>query len=236
MRITTYLNTTQKEVENKTHNIWIGISLGNKYFTKEHIAEYIRWAIENTKEKVLVVICDALHTINIEVLDKRSPEASFQKAIKIGDQKYVEVQSIISDLPDNYKSKINLVRWKDILDSENYKNNLKIITEEFKQNSEFHNYITEIVKQGRPDRVETISKLSIQRLDRLAEYILNELPLLINGVQGYGDNTIYTLLPYPSISKLDELCIELSNKTIFSGLANKLNLTNKIAILEAYAE
>lgn len=236
MEITTYLNTSKEEVENKTHNIWIGISLGNRYFTKEHITEYIKWAIENTKEKVLVVICDALHAINIEVLDKRTPEVSFQRAIKIGDQKYAEAQSIIDDLPGVYKNKINLVRWKDILGSENYKNNLGVIIDEFKQNSEFHDYIIDIVKQGRPDRAETISKLSAERLDRLAEYILNELPHFINGVQGYGDGTIYTLLPYPGINKLDELCIGLSNKNMFTELANKLNLTNKIAILEAYAE
>jgi hypothetical protein len=32
---------TPEEITSKAHNIWLGISLGNKYFTKENIEKYL---------------------------------------------------------------------------------------------------------------------------------------------------------------------------------------------------
>ncbi len=236
MRIATYLNTTAELVEAKSYNIWIGVSLGNKYFTKENIEKYIKWSILHTKEKVLVVIPDILHAVNLEVLDHRTADRALKKAIKIGDVKAREVQEIIGNLSEDEKSKVRLVRWTDILQSDVYKNNIATIKAEFKLNSEFHDYIIDIVKHGRQDRAERLERLSSGELDKLAEYVLLELPHFVNGVQGYGDYLVYTLLPYPGLNKLDDLCIGLSNNTMFPELAKKLNLTNKIAILEAYVE
>ena len=69
MKIVTYLNTTKEEVESNKYNIWFGISLGNRYFSKENLKEYIPWLVRHTKDHVLVVIGDSIHAINIEVLD-----------------------------------------------------------------------------------------------------------------------------------------------------------------------
>jgi tRNA-dependent cyclodipeptide synthase len=236
MRIASYLNITEEEIRNKEHNIWIGISLGNKYFTKDNIKEYILWAVDNTKESVLIVIADALHAINLEVLDHRSPERAFRKAVRIGDDKNKEIQEIIESLSEDEKKRVRVVRWKDILNHESYKKNLELIRNEYKNNLDFHQLIIEITKSGRMDRSERISKMTHGEIDRLADYVLYELPHFIDGVQGYGDNLIYTVIPYPGLNKLDELAIGLSNKTIFRDLAEKLNLTNKTGIVEAYVK
>jgi tRNA-dependent cyclodipeptide synthase len=234
MRIANYLNVTEKEIQNKQHNIWIGISLGNKYFTKENIREYILWAIDNTKDEVLVVIADALHAINLEVLDHRSPDRAFKKAVRIGDEKNKEIQEIIDTLPENKKNKVRVVRWKDILNHESYKRNLELIKNEYKTNPDFRALILEITKSGRSDRAERISKMNNTELDRLVDYVLHELPPFVDGVQGYDQDLIYTVIPYPGLNKLNELAVGLSNKTLFLDLAQKLNLTHSIGIIEAY--
>ncbi len=236
MRIEKYLNTNKEEVENKSFNIWIGISLGNKYFTKEHIQAYITWALEYTKERVLVVIGDALHASNLEVLDRRTPEAALRKALRMGDIKFDEVKEIISGLTTEQQTKVSVVRWKDILDTNEYKKNITIVLDAYKNNFAFRQEIQGITKSGRKDRAERLEKLSEAELDRLCDYVLNEIPHFVNGVQGYGDDTIYTLIPYPGLSKLDELFVGLQNKTLFPEVAERLNITNKIAILEAYVE
>lgn len=236
MRIEKYLNTTKEEVENKSFNIWIGISLGNKYFTKEHIQAYIVWALEHTKEKVLVVVADALHATNLEVLDRRTSKAALRKALQIGDIKFDEVKEIISKLTHEQRTRINVVRWKDIVDTEEYKNNIAIILDAYKNNFAFRQEIQGITKLGRKDRSDRLEKLSEAELDRLCDYVLNEIPHFVNGVQGYGDNIVYTLIPYPGLSKLDELFVGLQNKKLFPEVAERLNITNKIAILEAYVE
>lgn len=236
MRIATYLNTTPQEVTQKQHNIWIGVSLGNKYFTKKHIEEYIKWSLLNTKQQVLIVIPDVLHSINLEVLDRRSPQRALQKAIRIGDSKEAEIKEIISQLSSDDQNKIKIIRWTNILKNKEYEHNLKIIKEEFLNNVEFHKFIVDIVKNGRPDRSVRLSKMSLEELNRLADYVLYELPSFVNGVQSTEDNIVYTLLPYPGLNSLDDLTIGLSNRTMFVGLADKLQLTNKIGILEAYVE
>lgn len=234
MRIASHLNITAEEIQNKKHNIWIGISLGNKYFTKENIEEYIIWALANTKESVLVVIPDALHAINLEILDRRSSNKALAKAVKIGDEKNKEIEEIISTLSEEEKGKIKVVRWKDILNHDSYKQNIELIKNEYKNNPEFHDLILDITKSGRLDRSERISKMTEVELDRLADYVLYELPHFVDGVQAYGSDLIYTAISYPGLNKLDELAVGLSNKTMFPELADKLNLTHRIGIIEAY--
>ena len=83
MRIEQYVNTTKDEVESKKHNIWIGVSLGNKYFTKENIRKYIEWALQHTKDSVLVLIGDDIYAINIEVLAGRSKAGALKRRYRL---------------------------------------------------------------------------------------------------------------------------------------------------------
>jgi tRNA-dependent cyclodipeptide synthase len=236
MRIASCLNVTPEEVAARQHNIWIGVSLGNSYFTKENTREYIKWSLENTKERVLVVIPDVLHAVNLEVLDNRTPQAALRKAVKIGDEKAVEVMEIIDTLSGEDKKKISVVRWKDLLENEDYRMKLKAIKDEFEDNKEFHDFITDIVKSGRSDRSERLSKMTDEELDRLSNYVLYELPHFMNGVQGDRDDLVYTIIPYPGLNKLDDLAVGLCNGTMFVELSKKLNLSNKIGIVEAYVD
>ena len=233
IRIENYLNTTRQEVEDKSFNIWIGISLGNKYFTKKHIRTYIQWALEYTKTNVLVVISDVLHAINLQILDKKSSISALRKARNMGDAKYSEVAEVISELSPEAQNKIYVVRWGDITNTEQYQHNLETVKNEYVLDREFREHIRHIVRNGRQDRTERIDQLTEQELDELCGYVLNEIPLFINGVQ--LNSTLYTLIPYPGLTELDELFIGLQNKNLFPRLAEKLKITNKIAILDAYA-
>ena len=66
------LGGTKEDIESNKYNIWVGISLGNKSFTKELIKEYIEYALKFTREDVLIVIPDRLHAVNIEIRDRKS--------------------------------------------------------------------------------------------------------------------------------------------------------------------
>lgn len=235
MKITKYLNTTQKEVESRRHNIWLGISLGNKYFSQANIEEYIRWSLDRTKNKVLIVIADAIQAFNLEVLDGMNPEAAHRRALKLGDVKYAEIEEIMEKLTAEEKDKIHLVRWGNVTDTSEYKNKLNIVLDYYRQSEKFRNHVIEIVRAGRKDRASRIERLSEKELDRLAEYILNELPHFVDGIQGYNEY-IYTLIPYPKLTMLDKLFIGLNNRTMFPELAEKLNIENEIAIVEAFVD
>ena len=68
-------------VLSKKYNILLAISLGNKWFTKENLKEYVKWALANTKERVLIWVADKIHAVNYEVKDKRSQEASLGREL-----------------------------------------------------------------------------------------------------------------------------------------------------------
>ena len=236
MRIETYLNTTEKEVQNKTFNVWVGVSLGNKYFTKPSIATYIGWALQFTRKNVLVVIADDIQAINFEVFDGKSKDVALKKARKIADKKYQEIEEIIHSLPKKEQTKIRMVRWADVTNYEQHTLRERVIFNAFSKNTSFHDYIIDIIKEARPDRV---NELSVEKLDKAAEYVLREIPLFINGVEyqnKQGDWETYELNIYPGLSKSDELFIGLQNGTLFPEIAKQLKITNKIAILEAYVD
>ena len=236
MKIEKCLNTTLEEVQSRQFNVWFGISLGNTYFTADRIERYVKWAFEITKEKILIVIGDSIHAINLEVLDEKSESAALNRALKIGERKYNEIQQIISLLKKEQRRMIRVVRFKEASDSQQYQQYLRVILDAYTSNPHFKAFIRTVVKEGRPDRAEKITRLNEQQLDRLAEYVLYEIPLFINGVQINNDDTIYTLNVYPGLTKLDELFVGLNTKTMFPELAEKLEITNKIAIVEAYPD
>jgi len=234
MRIETYLGTNKEEVESKKFNIWIGVSLGNSYFTDKNIKEYIRWAIKNTREDVLVVVADKIRAINYEVLDGKSESRSLKLAKREGDKKMEELRNILDSLPDEVSDMVRLARWRDVNKSKYHNYRLEVIYEEFNKEGDFYDYICSIVKEARPDR--TMDK---ERVDGLAEYVLREIPVFVNGVKyNIKDNLwrTYGLIPYPGVSKLDELFMGLQNRSMFLDLSNRLKITDDIAILEAYVD
>jgi hypothetical protein len=69
MRITDCRNTTKSAVLEKQHNIWLGISLGNKYFNQAHLVDYITSLVDLSKNSLLIAIADWPQAINYQVFD-----------------------------------------------------------------------------------------------------------------------------------------------------------------------
>ncbi|MEK6927283.1 MAG: tRNA-dependent cyclodipeptide synthase [Nanoarchaeota archaeon] len=230
MKIINYLGCTKEEVESKKFNIWIGISLGNKYFTKENIEKYILWALENTKEDIIVVIGDRLQAINLEVLDKYNKTRAWKVALRKGDEKEKEIKEIVEKLPEEKKKLIKIVKFKDVTNTKYYEFIKEILEEAYKTNSQFKEYITNIVKNN--PKAST-HKLSDVEIDSLAQYIILELPIYLNGCYL---NKYYTCTIYPGRGLIDELEHGLHTGNLFPEIGKKLNLKNQVGILEGYIE
>jgi len=228
MEIKTYLNTTKEEVESKSFNIWIGISLGNKYFTKENIKKYILWALENTKEDVVILIADKIHAINYQIRNKYTKERAMQVALRKGQEIKQSVSKIIKQLPEKKQNKIHILLWNNIENDPDYKSIKNIIFNEFKVNPIFHKRIVEISKENMK------FKFTEEEFEKLSFYVLNELPLFIKGVK--YNKKVYNLIPYPGLGKIDYLTIDLLEGKSFPELTKKLKVENKTAILEAYVD
>lgn len=237
MRIARYLNATPEQVETRAFNIWIGCSLGNSYFTERHLAAYIRWALTHTREDVLIAIPDRIYAINLEVLDYYSPERAIRTAIKRGDKRVRVIEEIVATLPDTQQPLVKIARWHELEQSKYHEYRTQLIFEEFKKKGEFYDRVLAIVKANPKVKERNPSQ---EGLERLAEYVLYELPVFLNGAThgaGTGDSDkSYTLIMYPGFGLFDELCDGLQKHTLFPELSGKLKITELHALVEAYVD
>ncbi len=230
MRIENILDADIKAIEYRKFNICIGISLGNKYFTKPRVKEFIEWALRYTKNDVLVWVADLPHAVNFEILKGYTKERAEELAIKKGQEIINSVQKIINSLPKETQSKVYIANWNSISRDETTLNHKKAVYEEFKSNPDFKLFVLNLVKKQLDKRCPKEE----YKIERLASYALEELSVLINGIR-YGDKA-YTLMPYPQATKLNELIHGLQNNELFPKLAQKLLIINKLVMVEAYTE
>jgi tRNA-dependent cyclodipeptide synthase len=223
MRINTYFNVTKEEIKQKKFNVVIGISIGNKYFTKNNVCEYILWAIKNTKEKVAIIIPDKIHALNYEIRSGYKKERAQRKAIREGEKIEKMVDEILSEIPKEYHAVCKILKWEDI-ETDEHKRMVSVLYDAFANNPKFKHEILEIVKEY----IES-SKLTNSDYEKLASYILEELPMLIGGIEHGG--VVYNLLIYPGLSKIDHLKIGLQEGSLYPEISKKLNLKTEMRFI-----
>lgn len=228
MKITAYLNTTEEEVFAKKFNIIIGISLGNKYFTRENVRDYLLWAIENTNERVAVLIPDKIHTVNYEVRSGYKNGKAFKRSVQEGEKVAVMVRNILSEFPPEKQAMVDILKWEEI-ETDEHKKKVAVLHDAYKNNPKFKNTILEIVKE-----YINSDRFSEADYDKLATYPIKELPILVAGIEYNGRE--YSLLPYPGLSLIDNLKIGLQEGKLFPEIAEKLEIKNKLRLIEAYAK
>lgn len=231
MRIATYLNTTPEEVESAQKNIWFGISLGNSYFSKTSLEKFIPWLVQHTKEHLLIVIADDIYAINIEVLDGESQNHARNVAERKGREKESEIREVIAALPVEERRKIAFVHWKDVEEIAEKRRIYDIVKEEYRNNRDFRDYIISIVKENQ--KVQSQER-TIEEYDQLTEYVLREIPQYVNGITYNG--VTHLLQPYPGLNKFDTFIVGLQDGTLFPELSAKLDIYDKMAIIEIYIE
>jgi len=175
---------TEQDLLERKYNIGVGISLGNKWFTTENSIELTKWALEHTKECVVVCVADSINAINMEVRNKISPEramrSSLAKGKKILDEVEAHIQSIST--PDEMQ-KIHFARWDDF-HTEYYKEKTAYLHAQYKENKDFADTIHTMVRNFTSKETRTFSD---DEINKLGMYLLEELPELasvttINGV------------------------------------------------------
>ena len=226
MRIEAFLNINEHDFYSKKFNILIGISLGNKYFSEENIKNYLLWALENTKDKVAILIPDKIHSVNYEVKSRYSKGRAEKLALREGKKIKNFCENTLSQINPEKWALVEILSWENI-ETDEHNNMAVVLREEFGKNKKFKNLIIEIVK-------ESIQSTGLTDFDyeKLSAYPLEELPILISGIEYRG--TRYNLLPYPGVSKIDHLAIDLQEGKNFPEITEKLNIKEKLGLVEVY--
>ena len=213
---------SKEDVLNKKFNIFVAISLGNKWFTKENIKEYIFWALKNTRNKVLVLIADRIHAINYEVKNKQTPELSLKRALREGGKKVILVEEIIKNLSQNEREKIGVVRWGDLEILDKHKELKEFFHKKFNDDRNFKEAVLDIVEN-------TISlKLDASKTRELSEYVLNELPEVLASFEYKGD--VYNCYPYPTNTEIAKFVERIQKREIFSEIYDNFKFENMVCV------
>jgi tRNA-dependent cyclodipeptide synthase len=150
-------------------------------------------------------------------------------AMRKGEELEAVVRNIVTEsaIPE---SKVHILHWSD-LEDEHYLDSLRIVNAAFEQDQKFRDAVVEMVRE-----TPHIQNLGLSESDfvKLAKYILDELPFLMNGV--HFDGEWYTLCPYPGFAKLDYLALDLQEGKTFPELTAKLDIRNTLHLIEAYVD
>lgn len=228
-----FFNATKKEVEERQYNVFIGISLGVlKPLTKEMAKEYIGWALKNTKNKVAILIADEIAKFNYKIFSGYNVGKSERRAIRECDEYLDFFQQLLQEFSKEEQKKILILRCKDIW-NEKKKKIKQTLEEEYKSNKEFKEQVQFFLKKYSDKRNKNLDK---EKLDYLSQYIIYELPTLLDGIE--YKNEEYRLLLYPTFesSGMSEVVTKIQQGKIFPNLKKKLNLAEKTAMIETYLE
>ncbi len=200
MEVGKTINVAEEDIKKKKFNIFIPLSLGNKWFVRENIASYIEWGLEYSKSDVLIVVADKLHQINVEVKDHYKPEKAKRKVDRIAKRIRDDINTILEALTAHERRRVHLICWEEI-ESNKYDLMKRSIYGEFERNPLFRKAVLAIV-QGSIDKLKNRTFTDSEIL-RLSQYVLDELPVFLYGADYAG--ITYTLHPYPVFTRICEL-------------------------------
>jgi len=228
-----YFNVTEKEVEDKMFNIFVGISLGNKLLTPELVKHYVEWAHKYTNKNAVIFIADKIDAINWEVFRSFSHDEALKKVEKKGyaaagmfDKARRELAKKTGDM--GYISNVHIIFWDDV-QNWGYDALRKILEDEYWSTQAFQKQVLYFV-----DKYIELREVSVSDEDRhkLAGYIISELPMLLGGI--YWDKTLYNLILYPTYvdSGMSKFVLDIRGGKYFD--ASKLQLRQISILVEDY--
>lgn len=228
-----FFGATSEEVSKKKFNIFVGVSISNKKITKSMAYNYLKWATTHTKEKVAVIIADELNIVNYEIFDKYSKGKAINRVKKVGRNFEELFESAKKELAKEDQSKVIIYRWEKVK-NEHYLEIKKFLEEQYKKDPEFRSSVLFFIKKYMRKKGKLIENKS--KIDRLATYIIGELPTLLEGIK--IDGIHYNLCIYPTYfaSGMSQFVTDISEGELEISKELKPKLKDRAVLVEAWLD
>jgi tRNA-dependent cyclodipeptide synthase len=208
---------TEEDLYAKKYNIGVGISLGNKWFSLENIISLTEWALEHTKDFVVVYVADSIHAINIEVRKRKTFQKAMEMAQKMGDEILKEIRLLAETrFSPNQLSKIHYEKW-DSLITPNFQDKLDWLNAKYETDLVFRNSIIEIVNGFTKDENREFSD---DDKIKLGKYIILELPEIIGRTA--INNLLFEAYAYPYDGELVNFVEKIQKGELFPEIRDKV--------------
>lgn len=229
MRFGDCFNTTPDEIYAKKWNIYLGISIQNKYFSEDNIRKYAAWATEHTKTQFAIVLVDGIQYINNEVLNHSSRISAIDKAYRKSDEIRKLCECALAGLPAEKQSKTCIIDWIDIIEYDYYIYNYKLISKTYQHNDCFKSFL---VNSTANNLGKIVERLHTEEIEKLTHYILLELPEVMTGF--LFDGIHFNLSLYPGM--LAQLNNQLRQADFLTETRRQMRFIGDFASVEAYVD
>lgn len=207
---------TKEELEAHRYNIGVGISLGNKWFSVENTVKAAKWALDHTKEFVVIYVADSIHAINLEVRNRIPHERALRIATQRGREFLEVVEQETKRLLPEEVSRVIFATWNDI-DTPEYRKKVEYLYAFYEQDENFKLHIKNIVRNWTSKEIRIFSE---EEITKFGTYILEELPEVIGRVPIKG--IVYEAYTYPYDGELTKFVEQLQKAELFPQIKENL--------------
>lgn len=232
IKINAVLGIPTDEILARQHNLWVGVSDSSWFLAPGHLEQIVRWALEHTRQELLIWIPGRMYAVNAYHLDKMSRARALREGYATEDRFRTRVETILATYTSEERSHVQIVGYDDLLTSTVIRRR-SILYRTFSEEGEFYSRVMEVVEDYLVSRQRTVSKT---RMEAVAVYQLQELPIFISPVRTIDADTAYVAEIYPGLGKFDYLVRDLVEGNVFPDLTQKLQLTEQCGIVSVQLE
>ncbi|MGR8934358.1 MAG: tRNA-dependent cyclodipeptide synthase [Gammaproteobacteria bacterium] len=203
------------------HRPFIGISVSSRLPPVDKARQILSLALQTPYPALPLLIADEIAYINYRAFKHYSSGNCMKKVQRDADLQIACWQEALSHLPRQQSERVRIMRWAEILTSE-YIRQQSVVREAFEQGDLLHHRILALAESFIRHSGKTVTE---QRCLDLSEYIIQELPLLLFGIE--VDDTRYRMLLYPTQAatptEMQSLIVALCRHPAFAELRIRLN-------------
>lgn len=171
---------------------FIGISVSNRLLPLETTASILSWSLQSRAPILPVLIADEIAVINYKAFKHYSGGSCIKKVQRDAEQQMARWSEAAHCLAPEQSSRVRFVRWPEIV-TPLYRQQVAAVREEFEKGGLLQQSILSLVENF---ILYTGKTVTTQRCFDLAEYIIQELPSLLFGIE--VDDVRYQMLIYPT--------------------------------------
>lgn len=210
LKIEKTLGVSAEEALAKKHNLWVGVS--NNGWFNEHLEQIVLWALDHTREKLLVVVPGRLWAVNLHHVGDKSLPRALRLAFA---QEARFCERIATALPAEARDKVRIVGYDELLTAQ-YVHLREMFYRAFSEEGPFYERVIAVVHPYLTDRGRTTSK---DRLEAAALYLLQELPMFMGPLRTIADEVGYAVNVYPGLGPFNTLVRDI----ICGGVLSDIN-------------
>ena len=199
------LGVTAVDILAKRHNLFVGASDTPWFRDGRRLEELAGWAIEHTRDSLLICLPGRLYSSNAFHIDKESRALALQRGYQLEDAYRARIGLILRGHPR--RETVRVIGYGELHTGE-FAMRKEALYRAFSLRRGFYRRIIEVAKEYLAARQRPTDDL---RAEAIAVYQLQELPIFIAPLRTIDLEETYSAVIYPGFGKFDELAWDLAN-------------------------